>query len=101
GFIRGESKIKIKNIKDTVGRYYIRCMAQDRPGVLAEVSKILASLNISVASVTQKEKKDSKFVPIIMITHKAVEDNIRKAISRIDKLNMVQIPSQVIRIEDL
>ena len=101
GFIRGESKIKIKNIKDTVGRYYIRCMAQDRPGVLAEVSKILASLNISVASVTQKEKKTGNFVPIIMITHKAVEDNIRKAISRIDKLNMVKIPSQVIRIEDL
>ncbi len=101
GSIRGESKIKIKNIKDVVGRYYIRCMAQDRPGVLAEVSKILASLNISVASVTQKEKKENKLVPIIMITHKAVEDNIRKAITRINRLSMIKTPSQIIRIEDL
>ncbi|MDP2922336.1 MAG: homoserine dehydrogenase [Candidatus Omnitrophota bacterium] len=99
--LRKEENIKLKNIKDIQERYYIRFMAHDRPGVLAKVSKILASLNISIASVTQKERQRRKFVPIIMLTHEAKENNIRKALSRIDELPVIKSPSQIIRIEDL
>jgi homoserine dehydrogenase len=76
-------------------------MAYDMPGVLAKISKILASLNISIASVTQKERQRKRYVPIIMLTHEAKEDNIRKALSRIDSLSVIKSPSQIIRIEDL
>ena len=88
-------------MKDVRTRYYIRFMAQDYPGVLAKISKILASLNISVASVTQKERSKGRVVPIIMLTHEAREDSVRKALAEIDSLRMIKGPSQRIRIEDL
>jgi homoserine dehydrogenase len=101
GFARKEEKVRLKNIRDIRARYYIRFMAYDMPGVLAKISKILASLKISIASVTQKERQRRKFVPIIMLTHEAKEDSIRKALSRIDQLPVIKSPSQIIRIEDL
>jgi homoserine dehydrogenase len=101
GFARKEEKVRLKNIKDIRARYYIRFMAYDMPGVLAKISKILASLKISIASVTQKERQRKKYVPIIMLTHEAKEDSINKALSQIDKLAVIKSPSQIIRIEDL
>ncbi|MBD3264706.1 MAG: ACT domain-containing protein, partial [Candidatus Omnitrophica bacterium] len=100
-FCRKEENIRIKNIKEIKTRYYIRFMAQDRPGVLAKISKILSSLQISIASVTQKERRRGKFVPIIMITHEAVENNIREALSIIDRFSLIKKPSRFIRIENL
>ena len=76
-------------------------MTQDLPGVLAKIAKILASLKISIASVTQKERKKGKIVPIVMLTHEAKEENIKKALHKIDTLSIVKRPSQIIRIEDL
>lgn len=101
GLLRKEEKIVIKNIKDIKARYYIRFMARDNPGVLAEVSKILASFKISIASVNQKEKQEGKIVPVVMITHKVKEGNMRQAIAKIDELNLIKGLSQIIRIEDL
>ena len=100
-FIQERRDIRFVNIGNIVNRYYIRFMAKDRPGVLSKISKILASLDISIASVTQKERKEKNFVPIVMVTHQAKEGNIQKAISRIDKLSVIKEPSQVIRIENL
>jgi homoserine dehydrogenase len=98
---RKEEKSDFKDIKKIKTRYYIRFIAQDTPGVLAKISKILASLKISIASVTQKERKKGKFVPIVMLTHEAEEEAIQKAIAQIDKLPVIKSPSQIIRIEDL
>ena len=100
-FARREEKITLKKMKDIGARYYIRFMAKDKPGVLAKISKILASLHISIASVTQKERKKGRSVPIVMITHEAKENNIRRALLQIDKLPVIKSPSQIIRIEDL
>ena len=99
--IRKEEKVAIQNIKDVRARYYIRLMAQDYPGVLAKVSRILASLKISIASVTQKERNRGRVVPIIILTHEAREDSLRRALDEIDSLRMIKGPSQRIRIEDL
>ena len=99
--IRNEEKSIIQNIEDVRARYYIRFMAQDHPGVLAKISKVLSSLNISIASVTQKERNKGRAVPIIMLTHEAREDSVRKALTEIDSLRVIKGPSQRIRIEDL
>ncbi len=99
--LRKEEKMVIKDISDIRARYYIRFMAQDNPGVLAKVSKILASFKISIASVNQKEKQEGKIVPVVMITHKVKEGSMRQAIVKIDKLSLIKSPSQIIRIEDL
>jgi len=65
------------------------------------VSKILADYGISISSVSQKERKKGKIVPIIMLTHEAKENNLKSALSKIDRLNEIKGPSQAIRIEDL
>lgn len=100
--VQKEDRFIFKSINQLESRYYIRFMAHNEPGVLARVSKILASFNISMASVTQKESKQGgKFVPVVMITYKAKEENINKAINKIDQLPCIKSPTQVIRIEDL
>lgn len=99
--IRKKENVAIGDISDIKVRYYIRFMAQDAPGVLAEIAKVLALFNISIASVTQKRLKKGRLVPIIMITHKAKEKNIKNALKNIDKLKLIKSPTQAIRIEEL
>jgi homoserine dehydrogenase len=100
-FFRGEEKVKMKNIKEVTTRYYLRFMAKDRPGVLAAIAKILASCKISIASVKQKEVSKGKLAPVVILTHRAKEADLQKALLRIGKLAIVKHPTQVIRIEDL
>ena len=100
-FLQKKEKIEIEKISNLKSRYYIRFMAQDLPGVLAKISKILASFKISIASVTQKERRKGKIVPIVMLTHEAEEKDLREAIARIDKLDVIKPPTQVIHIEDV
>ncbi len=101
GFVRKEEDTGVGNIKEVKVRYYIRFMAQDSPGVLARISRVLASLNISIASVTQKQRNKGSLVPIVMLTHEAKEEAVRKALKLIDKFKLIKSPSQAIRIEDL
>jgi homoserine dehydrogenase len=77
----------IKAIGKVKSRYYIRFMAQDKPGVLASISGILADYKISIASVTQKERHKEHAVPIVMMTHEAIESDLRKALKRISRLS--------------
>jgi len=101
GYMRKENKnIAVGNIKNIKARYYIRFMALDKPGVLAKISKVLGSCDISIASVTQKQRQKKKLVPIVMITHEVKENNINKAISEIDRFKEIHNPSQIIRIGD-
>ena len=76
-------------------------MAKDRPGVLAAIAKVLASCKISIASVQQREVSKGKLAPVVILTHRAKEADLQKALARIDKLDIVKHPTQVIRIEDL
>jgi len=92
---------KIRKIDDIQGRYYIRFMAVDRPGVLAKVSGILAKFGISIASVTQKERHRSQVVPIVMIVHEAKEKNLRLALKAIDNLGIIKEKAVAIRMEEV
>jgi len=82
-------------------RYYIRFVTLDKPGVLAKISGILSKFEISIASVTQKEKHKAKSVPIVMIIHEAKEKNLRTALEIINRLNIIQEKTVAIRIEDI
>lgn len=90
---------KIKPKKDFYCSYYIRFSAIDKPGVLAAIAKILASYNISIATVNQKAKKEQEVVPIVMLTHKAKESSLAKALKKIDALDVIKKKSVVIRSE--
>lgn len=92
---------KLRRIDDIESRYYIRFMAVDKPGVLAKISGILAKFGISIASVTQKERRKTEVVPIVMIIHEAKEKNLRSALKMIDRLDVIKEESVAIRIEEV
>jgi len=81
-------------------KYYFRFSAVDRPGVLSKISGILGENNISIATVIQKARKEEGAVPVVMTTYKAKEKNIRKALKKIDKLDILLDKTILIRIED-
>lgn len=93
-------KLEIRSIEDIWTRYYIRFMAIDKPGVLAKISDILGSHQISISSVIQKERKESAIVPIVMMTHEAQESDLQKAINEIKVLHAIKDKPVVIRVED-
>lgn len=89
----------IKNMDEVKTRFYIRFSAIDKPGVLAKISGILGKHNISIASVTQKEKISSKIVPIVMMTHEALERDMAKALKEIDGLGAIKKKTIKVRME--
>lgn len=81
-------------------KYYFRFSAVDRPGVLSKISGILGENNISIATVIQKARQEKGAVPVVMTTYKAKEKNVRKAMKKIDKLDIVLDKTILVRIED-
>ncbi|MDY0187543.1 MAG: homoserine dehydrogenase [Syntrophus sp. (in: bacteria)] len=92
--------IKLMPVENVMTHYYFRFSALDHPGVLSRIAGILAEENISIATVMQKGRKKGQAVPIVMTTHKSTEKNVRRALEQIDRLDIVQGQTVLIRIED-
>lgn len=90
---------KIRNIDDIESRYYLRLSVIDKPGGLSKIAGVLGKHKISIASVTQKERKQAKVVPVIMMTHDANEKNMRMALKQIDAFGAVKKKTIAIRVE--
>ncbi|MDD5428940.1 MAG: homoserine dehydrogenase [Candidatus Omnitrophica bacterium] len=95
----GRDAERVKEMTDVKIRYYVRFSALDKPGVLAKISGILAKYDISIASVTQLQRKHTSGVPIIMMTHEALERDMMKALKEIDALKVIKKKSVRIRVE--
>ena len=94
------SKIPVLPMDDLVTHYYFRFAALDRPGVLSTISGILGKYNISLQSVHQKGRKTNGSVPLVMLTHRAKEEDVKRALAEISDLNVVSDEPVLIRIED-
>ena len=94
-------RIPIKPMEDISTCYYFRFAALDRPGVLSRIAGILGDHSISIAAVTQKGREVEGSVPVVMLTHEAVERNVRAALAEIDKLDIVVAATRTIRVEEL
>jgi homoserine dehydrogenase len=82
--------------------YYLRMRVQDKPGVLARIARILADSRISIDAMVQKEPGEGEQrVDIVMLTHRALEKNVDKAIARIERLPTVVGKVTRIRLEEL
>ncbi|MDD2737412.1 MAG: homoserine dehydrogenase [Methylomonas lenta] len=82
--------------------YYLRLTAEDKPGVLADVSRILASHQISIEALIQKEPMvGESSVPIIMLTQLTLEKEMNAAIVEIEALATVSGKVSRIRLETL
>jgi homoserine dehydrogenase len=90
------SVIKISNINDLKSKYYLRLLTEDKPGVLHQISGILSEYNISIGSMTQKQENNG--IPIFMVTHTALEMDMRAAIDKIDQLDCVKDKTIFIRV---
>ena len=82
-------------------RCYLRFTVADKPGVLAKITNIFASADISISSLIQNETKDEDFATLVIMTHKAKESAIKKAIAEIESLDDVTSNIKMIRIEDI
>jgi homoserine dehydrogenase len=83
-----------------MSRYYVRLMATDAPGVLAEVTNILGRHNISLSAVLQRESNGGQHVPVVITTHLAKEGEMRAALKEIDALKTIAPKSVCLRIID-
>ncbi|RMD80364.1 MAG: homoserine dehydrogenase [Gammaproteobacteria bacterium] len=82
--------------------YYLRLQALDQPGVLAEVTGILARQGISIEAVIQKEPPEgSRQVPVILLTHRVRERHMREAIRQMEALDSITAPVVSLRVEGL
>jgi homoserine dehydrogenase len=89
----------LKSMDECETRYYLRFEALDKPGGLGKVASILGQHNISISSVIQKERHEGIGVPIIMMTHEAIEKNVKAAIKEIDALPAITAKTAFIRVE--
>ena len=96
------SDLPILDIGQTEPAYYLRMQASDRPGVLADVTRILGDLGISIEAIIQKEPAEGEQeVPIIMLTHRVTEENMNQAIENLEALDSISGKVTRIRLETL
>ena len=80
--------------------YYLRLQALDKPGVLADVTRILADQEISIEAILQKEPEaGATSVPVILLTHPVKERAVNEAMRRIEALDSIAAPVMRIRVE--
>ncbi|MFN5995069.1 MAG: homoserine dehydrogenase [Betaproteobacteria bacterium] len=82
--------------------YYLRLSAYDRPGVMADVTRILADDEISIDAVLQKEAEEGEdVVDVIILTHRCLEEQANAAIAKIEALASMANKVVRIRLEEL
>ncbi len=96
------SDVPILPMEEVVTSYYLRMRVVDRPGVLADITRILADREVSIGAMVQKEPSEGEEqVDIIMLTHQTREKQINAAIAAIENLPVVSGKVTRIRLEEL
>ena len=87
---------------EIVTSYYLRLRVEDKPGVLADITRILADQEISIDAMFQREPDEGEDqADIIMLTHETREKNIDAAIAKINSLPVVRDKVTRLRLEAL
>ena len=96
------SDLPILPMAEIVTSYYLRMHVEDKPGVLADVTRILADLSISIDAMLQKEPGEGETrTDIIILTHQTKEKNIIAAIKKVEALATVTGSVIKLRLEEL
>jgi homoserine dehydrogenase len=96
------SSLKVLPMDEVVTSYYLRMRVEDRPGVLADITRILADTSISIDAMVQREPAEGEEqVDIIMLTHQTKEKQVNAAIAKIEELPVVTGKVTRIRLEEL
>ena len=82
--------------------FYVRILAEDKPGVMADISRILADESISIEAIVQKEPVDnSGKLPVVLLTKNIAEGSMNNAITKLEALDCVEGSVVRIRMEAL
>jgi len=92
--------IPVLSMDDVVSSYYLRLRVEDRPGVLADLARILADADISIGSMFQEPHGDND-ADIIFLSHEAREGNVEDALRKIQYLPFVKSKVTRLRMEHL
>ena len=95
------SDLPILPMEEVETAYYLRMQVEDKPGVLADVTRILGDSSISIEAILQKEPVGDAEATIIMLTHTVVEGQMNKAIKAIEALDTITGEVTRIRLEHL
>jgi len=94
--------ISVLPIGEVETSFYLRMLAHDEPGVMAEVSTTLAEAGISIEAMRQYESvTDEGDVPLVMLTHRVTERIMDETIAKIEALPRIKGPVVRIRMEHL
>ena len=99
GNATSDAAVALQPMESIVSLYYFRFMALDQPGVLAQISGILGRHRISIAQMIQRGRKQGGSVPLVIMTHKALERDIQKALVEIKSLSCITEDPILIRVE--
>jgi homoserine dehydrogenase len=92
-------EVRIRPMAEITTRYYVRLCLKDQPGVMAQITSILGEHQISLASALQKDEPENDHVPVVYITHEAVEAEMDAALKEIAALDCVSGEPVRLRIE--
>ncbi len=99
---RKEIDSLIDKIDNLICRFYIRIMCKDKPGVIAQWSKVLAEHEISISGALQHEGPGPEnTVPVVIATHPTQQKNITAALKDMEKLDVIGAKPVCIRIVDI
>jgi homoserine dehydrogenase len=73
---------------------------KDIPGVFAKIATVFGDHGVSIALVRQQYRDDSGVAEIVLVTHKVQEKNVRDSLAAIEKLDVVEKVTSVIRVEE-
>ena len=104
--LRTQPRDKIRGLVDSIenltGRFYIRLMAKDKPGVFAAYGKILGDNGISISGALQHEGPGpDNTVPVVITTHPTMQKNITAALKALAELDVIGAEPVCIRIVDI
>lgn len=98
--ISGLGKLPVIPMDELRTEYYLRFTVPDRPGVLAQIAGALGDNGISIASMIQRERMENQPVSVVLMTHDAVEADMKKALAQIEATGICLAPTMIIRIAE-
>jgi homoserine dehydrogenase len=94
--------LNVLPISEVVSAYYLRLRALDKPGVMADVTKILGDSAISIEAMMQKEpQEDEQEADIVILTDTIIEKEVDAAITKLEALTAITGKIIKIRMEEL
>ena len=93
--------VRIRPMSELETKYYLRLSVADRPGVLAQIAGVLGAMDISIASVIQKEADEvAQTAEIVLMTHRAREESMQLALRMLEDLEVVAAVGNMVRVEE-